>query len=56
MNEAIGRDTERGWSLKLSPASMDASSITQAPCSGDECLPLVSLIVWWLIGGMWTSS
>src|SRR5579884_3842227 len=27
---------------------MDASSMTQAPCSGEECLPLPSLIVWWL--------
>ena len=42
----MGRETERGWSLKLSPASIDASSMTQAPCSGEECLPLESLIVW----------
>ena len=38
--------TCQGLSVKDSPASIDASSITQAPSSGDECLPLPSLIVW----------
>ncbi len=34
-----------GRSLNGSPASIEASSITQAPSVGAACLPLLSLIV-----------
>ena len=43
--DAITGHTEAGWSLKGSSASIDASSITHAPSSGELCLPLPSLIV-----------
>jgi hypothetical protein len=39
MNDAITGQTECGWSLKRSPASIEASSTTHAPFSGDECFP-----------------
>jgi hypothetical protein len=44
--------TDDGRSVKHSPASIEASSMTQAPSSGEVCLPLLSLIVWWLTGDM----
>jgi hypothetical protein len=45
MNEAITGQTDSGWSLNGSPASIEASSIAHAPSSDDWCLPLLSLTV-----------
>src|SRR5829696_5584579 len=40
--------TACGRSLNGSPASIEASSITQTPFSGEACLPLRRRTVWWL--------
>src|SRR3954451_5403798 len=50
------RQTDPGWSLNGSPASIDASSITQTPDSGDRCLPRDSRTVWKVVSGMWRGS
>src|SRR6185503_8271332 len=48
MNPAITGHTDAGRSLNGSPASIDASSMTQAPSLGEACFPLLRRIVWWL--------
>jgi hypothetical protein len=45
MNDPMTGHTDAGWSVNGSPASIEASSMTQAPSSADECFPLLSLIV-----------
>ena len=50
----IAGHTVGGWSLKRSPASIEASSTTHAPRSGEACLPRRIVTVWWLRSG--TSS
>ena len=45
MKPAITGQTDAGRSLNGSPASIDASSMTQAPSVGEACLPLLRRIV-----------
>jgi hypothetical protein len=44
-NSAITGQAHRGWSLKGSDASIDATSITHAPRSGELCRPGIRRIV-----------
>src|SRR5947207_8247272 len=45
-------ETDLGWSLKRSPASWEASSITHMPCAGEACRPRESRTVWCESSGM----